>query len=235
MSGADELQSVLGWWQLAGVDVTVDDAPRRWLRARTAPASAPTLPAPAADGPAQLPDTLAALVAWLASPDTLPQLSGPRFGPVGAAASGLMLLTDMPEPEDGAQDELLSGTTGRLLDNMLAAIGRDRASAYIASLAPARPATGLPDPALQAELGRIARHHVALAAPRVLLLLGDATTRAFTGMSLAEGRGSIHAINLDRGTVPAIATFHPRFLLKQPACKADAWADLRLMLETLNS
>lgn len=234
MDGADELRSILGWWQLAGVDVAVDDAPRQWLRAHaeTAPPQ-PASVAPATD--TALPGTLEALVAWTLSPENLPQLLGPRIGPVGASASGVMLFTDMPDQEDGAQGELFSGLAGRLLDNLLAAIGRDRTSVYIASLAPARPMSGMLDQPLQEELGRVARHHASVASPKMLIMLGDTTTRVFTGMSLAEARGKLHSINLDCGTVRAIATFHPRFLLKQPACKADAWADLRLTLEMLNS
>lgn len=144
-----------------------------------------------------------------------------------------MLLTDMPDAEDMTAGTLISGTAGRLLDAMLGAIGRDRVATYLGALAPGRPATGRIDHGLEAELARLARHHVALARPRALLLLGDATIRAFTGMNLAQARGSIHSINLDGLTVAAVATFHPRFLLQQPARKADAWADLRMLMEIL--
>jgi len=146
-----------------------------------------------------------------------------------------MLLTDMPDTEDCEADMLVAGTAGRLLDAMLGAIGRDRASVYLASLAPGRPASGRLAAPLEAELARLARHHIALARPRLVLLLGDATIRAMIGTSLAEARNSIHGINLDGGTVPAIATFHPRFLLQQPARKAEAWADLRKVMEILNA
>lgn len=229
--GADALRSLVGWWQLAGVDVTVDDMPRQWLRAPAGPAiDAPVRPSPA---PGKLPATLDAFVSLLLSSDTIPSLGNQRPAPSGTVASGLMLLTDMPDPEDMVAGTLVSGTAGRLLDAMLRAIGQDRAAAYLAALAPGRPATGRIDDSLEGELARLARHHVTLARPRALLLLGDATIRAFTGMNLAQARGSIHGINLDGLTVPAVATFHPRFLLQQPACKADAWADLRMLMEIL--
>jgi DNA polymerase len=54
-------------------------------------------------------------------------------------------------------------------------------------------------------------------------------------VNLAQARGSIHPINLEGGTTPLIATFHPRFLLQQPARKADAWADLRMLVEILTA
>jgi DNA polymerase len=225
---------MLGWWQLAGVDVAVDDAPRQWLRAPAAPVAAKIAADPVAS-PEALPATLEALVAWLARPDIFPELGPHRIAPSGATASGLMLLTDMPDVEDSTAGPLVSGTAGRLFDAMLGAIGRDRASAYLAALAPGRPATGQFEGKLETGLGRIARHHIALVRPRAVLMLGDATIRALTGTGLAQARGSIHHINLDGGTVPAIATFHPRFLLQQPARKADAWADLRMLMEILTS
>lgn len=230
--GADALRSMVSWWQLAGVDVMVDDVPRHWLRALASPArEAP--PAPPSLAPDRLAPTLEALVSWLRSAEIFPTLGTQRPAPTGTIASGLMLLTDMPDTEDMVDGSLVSGAAGRLLDAMLGAIGRDRTASYLAALAPGRPATGRIDPGLESELTRIARHHVALARPRALLLLGDATIRAFTGMNLAQARGLIHSINLDGFTVPAIATFHPRFLLQQPARKADAWADLRMLMEIL--
>jgi DNA polymerase len=224
----------VSWWQLAGVDVTVDDSPREWLRAATAPTGKPSEPHPAPVSDA-LPTTLEALVSWLNSSETFPALGAQRPAPSGAVAGGLMLITDMPDIEDASSGTLVAGTAGRLLDAMLGAIGRDRASVYLAALAPGRPATGRIDPTLEQELGRIARHHIALAGPRAVLMLGDATIRAITGVNLARARGSIHPINLDGGNVPSIATFHPRFLLQQPARKADAWADLRMLVEILNA
>lgn len=223
---------MLSWWQLAGVDVTVDDAPRQWLRTASTPAIEPAQ-APAAPSPAALPATLEALTEWLVSPETFPELGTIRLAPMGTTAGGLMLLTDMPDQEDLATGTLITGAAGRLLDAMLRAIGRDRASAHIAPLAPGRPATGKISQKLEEELGRIARHHIALTRPRAVLMIGDATIRALTGMGLAPARGKIHPVNLGDGTLPAVATFHPRFLLQHPALKADAWADLRMLMEIL--
>jgi len=223
---------MLGWWQLAGVDVTVDDAPRHWLRAPSVPIPAPDHTAPAtADS---LPATLEALTAWLGHPETLSELGSRRIAPAGSIASGLMVLADMPDMEDAAADQLVAGIAGRLLDAMLGAIGRDRESIYLAPFAPGRPASGQLGEKLENELGRIARHHIALARPRAVLLLGDATIRAMTGTGLVQARGSIHPINLDQAIVPMIASIHPRFLLQQPARKADAWTDLRMLMEILS-
>jgi uracil-DNA glycosylase family 4 len=223
---------MLDWWQIAGVDVTVDDTPRQWLRAAQAPTPvAEALPAEAAVK--TYPNTLEALSNWLISPDNLPELGSVRIAPSGSVAGGLMIMSDMPDKDDLTSGLLLAGSAGRLLDGMLGAIGRDRAAIYLTALAPGRPPTGKISATLEKELGEIARNHIALAKPRAVLMIGDATIRALTGMGLASARRRIHDINLATGNVPAIATFHPRFLLQQPTFKADVWADLRMLMEIL--
>lgn len=221
--------SALRWWRDAGVDMLVDEQPRDWLAAARPPvpaAAPPALALPAAD---TLPDTLPALAQWLADPATFAPLGPRRFAATGDPAGALMLVTDMPEREDRAA--LMEGAAGRLLEAMLGAIGRDRASVYLAPLAPGRPASGRIDRALCPPLADALRRHVALARPRLVLLLGDLPATTLLDRPLAAARGRLHALNHDGGTVRALATFHPRFLLEHPACKADAWADLRLLLE----
>jgi DNA polymerase len=226
--------SALGWWLEAGVDTLVDEAPRNWLRPTPAleAAAAPAQAAPAEADP--MPATIAAMHARLADPSLVADAVGRPLPPIGDTASGLMLLADMPEAGDAAAGELLSGDVGRLLDRMLGAIGRDRASAYIATMAPARPAGGRIAPAVAAELARLALHHVALAQPRMLLLLGEAPCRAILGLGLAEARGHIHEVNHRNATFGVVATFPPRFLLREQGAKAQAWQDLRLLLGGLN-
>lgn len=243
MDGFAETLSALRWWRDAGVDMLVDDAPRDWLRpaAQVTPllapmpmASAPVTDAPPIAPPAEaLPDTLAGYAAWCADPASFPDLGPARVCAAGDPASGVMILVDMPESGDADAGLLLSGDLGRLFDRVLAAIGRDRASVYLAAICPARPASGRIAPATTAALVRAARHHVALAAPKVLLLMGKEAITAF-GLDWPHARGHSHKIYHDDGMTTAIATFHPRMLPQSPARKADLWADLRLLLEELD-
>ena len=222
-AAAAEMESALGWWIEAGVDVVVEEAPHDWMR-RAAPLPAPAEIAPEAAAPADL----AAFREWLSSVE-IPSGGGARVAPAGDPAAGLMVLADMPEDGDP-----VGGRAGLLFDRMLAAIGRDRAAIYLAPLSPTQfPAGRVPAEAI-APLAVIARRHVALARPAMLLLLGDAPALALLGMPMAAARGRLHKINHEGGTVGAVATFHPRFLLQRPACKADAWSDLRLMLEEMS-
>ena len=226
----DTAMSVLGWWQDAGVDVAIDETPTDWLAtAKSAPAP---MVAPVKAGPAPLPDSIAALTAWLAEGDDVPEAQwGPvRLGPSGDPASGIMILSDIPDPEDAMAGQIYSGNVGLLFDRMLAAIGRDRASVYLVPLASVRPPGGRVDAASAARLADIARHHIALARPKWVILMGQAPSRALLGMDLRAAREKKCSVNQSGITVDAIATYAPRFLLERPIAKADAWKDLQLLL-----
>jgi DNA polymerase len=234
MDAMAEALSALRWWRDAGVDVLVEDVARDWLRAPP-PRSAPEPQRPAAPAApiGSFPDTLAGMAAWYADPANLADLGSDRLAAAGDPASGLMILVDMPEAQDQAGGPLMSGPCGRLFDAILAAIGRDRASIYLAAMCPARPPAGRIEPALAGSVVAAARHHVGLAAPRVLLLMGREAVQAF-GLPWPGARGRLHEINHDGRKVAAVATFHPRMLPQSPARKADLWADLRVLLEELD-
>lgn len=220
--------ALLDWWRQSGVDALIDEQPRDWLAPPRSPANAVVGLAP----PPALPDSLPSLIAHMA--DRTGADEGPPILPAGDASAGLMLLAAMPTAFDTPQTGLFADPEGRLLDAMLGAIGRDRASSYLATLALRRPPGGRIDGATLAEHLRLARRHIAVAAPKVLLLLGDDSSRALLDMRLAAARGKTHEIDVDGVTVNVVVTFHPQMLLESPARKADCWADLRRLLEELN-
>jgi DNA polymerase len=71
------------------------------------------------------------------------------------------------------------------------------------------------------------RTQIELARPQQLLLLGDRTARAFLPAAASGGLDHLPFFNHDGGTVPTLATFHPRLLLGQPAAKAECWRALQ--------
>ena len=221
--------SALEWWREAGVDTLVDEAPRAWLAA-PAPAAAPAAPTEAAAAAPALPATLSEFEAWRVSAAAPDAGWGTPIAPSGNAASGLMVLLDMPEREDAVAGALLSGEAGRLFDRMLAAIGRDRQSIYLAAFAVARPVTRTIAPELAGALADLARHHIALVRPKRLLVMGDAANRALLGTSAAASGPIYHVVNHDGGQTEAVATFPPRFLLDNPGRKARAWRDLQMVI-----
>ena len=85
---------------------------------------------------------------------------------------------------------------------------------------------------IEARLGEVSRHLVELAAPKRLLLLGEATSRAILEADRASVRGSLQAFNHRSGQTQVVASHHPRLLLERPALKAESWRDLQLLMES---
>ena len=226
---AAEAASVLGWWIEAGVDVAVQDAPRAWLGASTGAPTMEAVPEVTVEAPPALPESLEAFRSWLGESPSLPLAKGNsrRALPKGAEAAEVMLLADMPTPEDVSEGQPIAGEAWELTERMLAAIGFTTEQAYVGGLTCFHsPGTRLSGDDLEA-CAAIARRHISLAKPKRLLLSGDATSRALLGKPLTASRGHVHKIE----GVRVVSTFHPRFLLDRPSNKALAWRDLLLLME----
>ena len=227
----DIVASALGWWAQAGVDSPVDEQPRDWL---AAPARARPMPSVQAEPARQeLPGDLAALHTLLATGDITASPAPPRrrVAPSGDPASGLMVIADMPDPGDEGRT-LFAGETAALFDAMMAAIGRDRASLYMAPLCPWRMPGGRIDAASGEAFAALMRRHVALVNPRAVLIFGDEAAKLLLGEPCAA-RPALRTFNHDGGIVAAAATFHPRTLRRTPAAKAVAWAAMRPLIGVL--
>lgn len=229
--------SALDWWQEAGVDTLVEETPRDWL---TQPIVAPVIaraPAPAAvDLAPAMPATLADFIAWRGG-DAVPEVTwrGLSIAASGPADAAVMVLVDCPDKDDDAAGILMSGETGRLFDRMLGAIGLSRETVHLASVCAKRPVAGRMPREVEAQLSGIAKHHIGLVAPKRLLLMGNAASRAILGAEMPGTRGSLHPFNHTRGTTGVVASFHPRFLIEKPAAKAEAWKDLQLLMGDLSA
>ncbi len=251
-------ESYCDWWSLAGVDSLVGEVPAGWLdvpvandvagrtgtaRSGPAPTAEPervvlhaTLQrqeAPAAlqaKTPAVFPGDWQAFQTWLREDEDVPgsQWDARRVLPAGKAEAPLMLLTAWPEIDDQREGILFADAAGKLLDAMLRAIGLSRADCYVASLAVTRPPGGRCDARDAAELDRLLWHHLRLAKPRRLLLIGGDIVRMAAGIALPDARGRLLDINQDGGKVEAVAVAHPATLLARPVQKAAAWDSLKL-------
>ena len=218
------VESLIGWWLDAGVDASVDEEPRDWLRRNEAAMPLPEATAPTASQPAEC---LGAFQHWLATGHDLPmdRPGAIRVAPFGIENARLMLLSDLPAREDAAEGKPIGGEAWALTERMLAAIGIEPDEAYIASLT----CFHSPGARFNGELeacATIARDHIRLAKPERLLLFGDSPARALLGEPLARARGRVHRIE----GVRTVATFHPRWLLQRPSDKALAWRDLLLLM-----
>ena len=199
--------------------------------------SLPTPQPPPASGSGSnttaLPDTLEAFHAWLRESADLPlfRAGAARALPHGPATPEIMLVLGPPSAEDAADGRPLSGEAWALATRMLAAIGLTPEQAYVAALAcfPSPMSRLAPADADACAAGM--RRHIALVAPKRILLMGDAAALAILGEPIGQARGRVHRLD----GAPVVATFNPRHLLARPSDKAHAWRDLlSLMGETVS-
>jgi uracil-DNA glycosylase family 4 len=220
-------------WRLRGVAAAVETL-------------VPRLPTPEAlEQPraGEAPDR-ATRIAWLGWSDfaadvaacTACGLSRTRNRPVpgvGDIHAEWMFIGEAPGAEEDARGEPFVGQAGRLLDNMLAALGVKRGErVYIANVLKCRPPGNRTPEPLEVEACRpYLDRQIALIQPNVIVALGKsaATTLLNVDATIASLRGRVHRY---RG-VPLIVTYHPAYLLRNLADKAKAWEDLCLARSSL--
>lgn len=157
------------------------------------------------------------------------------FG-VGYRHAHWMFVGEAPGAEEDAQGEPFVGQAGRLLDNMLAAIGLSRSgesenSVYIANVLKCRPPGNRnPEPSEVALCEPFLLRQVELVNPRLIVVMGRFAAQSLlrTDAAIASLRGRVHEIETAGRRVPVIVTYHPAYLLRNLADKAKAWADLCL-------
>lgn len=149
------------------------------------------------------------------------------FG-AGDRQADWLIVGDAPGEQDDVQGEPFAGQTGKLLDNMLKALGLGRSSkVYIANVLKCRPPGGRnPEPEELAQCEPFLRRQVQLLQPRVILAMGRFAAQSMLGTTEPIGklRGRAH----DYLGVPVVVTYDPAYLLRNLPDKAKAWADLCL-------
>jgi uracil-DNA glycosylase len=159
------------------------------------------------------------------------------FG-VGHERARLMIVGEAPGEQEDLQGEPFVGQAGKLLDQMLRALGlaRDATEAeravFICNTLKCRPPRNRnPDPAETAQCAPYLERQIALVQPKLLLAMGRFAAQSLLGTDDAIGklRGRVH----QRHGVPVIVTYHPAYLLRTLADKARAWDDLCLAAQVL--
>ena len=211
--------------------------------ARAAPVALATAP-PAitrAEALAENAPDLAALKAAIAAFDASPlreTATNLVFGE-GVADSGLMLIGEAPGADEDRAGRPFVGASGQLLDRMFASVGLSRESNfYITNILPWRPpGNRTPTDAEVALFLPFLRRQVALVRPKRLVLVGGVAAKGLIGgkEGITRLRGRWHEVEIaGLGRLPALPTLHPAYLLRSPASKRDAWADLLLLRRTLD-
>jgi len=150
------------------------------------------------------------------------------FG-VGIADAPLMVVGEGPGADEDVQGEPFVGRAGKLLDEMLAAIGRSRReNTFIANVVKCRP-PGNRDPETdEVEACRpYLDQQIRLVKPKLIVGLGRIAAQRLlnTDQPLSRLRGPLYEYGADR--TPLLITYHPAYLLRSPREKAKSWEDLK--------
>lgn len=150
------------------------------------------------------------------------------FG-VGPEQATLMVVGEGPGADEDAQGEPFVGRAGKLLDEMLAAIGRSRReNTFIANVVKCRPPGNRDPEPDEAEACRpYLEQQIRLVKPRLIVALGRVAAQRLlsTDQPLGKLRGPMHHYGPDR--TPLLITYHPAYLLRSPREKAKSWEDLK--------
>lgn len=153
------------------------------------------------------------------------------FG-VGDEHARVMFIGEGPGAEEDRLGEPFVGRAGQLLNAMLRAMGMDRQVVYIANIVKCRPPQNRdPEPDEAARCMPFLRRQIELVQPEVLVLLGRVAARFLLGTTapISSYRGRWQRWE-GRDVLPV---FHPAFLLRNPAAKAQVWGDLKKLLDRL--
>ena len=240
--------ALLEWQMELGATEAIGDVPvDRYSLPEASPWSRKTLRAAAADAalppvaaPDTAPDSVAVAEAAAQAAGSLPELQAAMDGFTlcdlkkgarnlvfsdGVPGAPVMIIGEAPGRDEDREGRPFVGRAGQLLDRMLAAIDLDRGrNVYITNVLPWRPPQNREPTAVEIAMMRpFLQRHVVLAQPDVIVLMGNISCDAVLGRrGITRLRGQ-WSTELDK---PVLPMFHPAYLLRNPAAKREAWADL---------
>jgi uracil-DNA glycosylase family 4 len=154
----------------------------------------------------------------------------------GNPKARVMFVGEAPGRDEDIEGLPFVGRSGKLLDRMIAAIGLDRTSAYIANVIPWRPpGNRTPTPQETQICLPFIQRQIELVNPDVLVTLGNPSTQALLGTreGIMRTRGKWFDYDTGSRVIRAMATFHPAYLLRSPSYKRMSWQDLRAIAKVL--
>ena len=150
----------------------------------------------------------------------------------GNPKSRIMLIGEAPGANEDKEGLPFVGRAGALLDKMLNAIDLDRQKVYISNIVNFRPPENRrpTDEEIKRYLPFITKH-IEIINPKILVLLGSTAMNALIGndIVISKMRGKWIEKKFGNCKTSVIITFHPAFLMRQPAQKKMAWIDLKMI------
>jgi uracil-DNA glycosylase len=151
----------------------------------------------------------------------------------GDPFSELAFIGEGPGADEDATGLPFVGPAGQLLDRMIAAMGYRRDDVYVCNVVKCRPPNNRkPEPDEMASCMPFLLQQVALGKPRVIVALGATAVQGLCGTTegITRLRGKWKLL---KGATPVMPTFHPAYLLRNPAAKREVWLDLQEVLKHL--
>ena len=153
------------------------------------------------------------------------------FG-TGNPHADLMFVGEAPGRDEDEQGEPFVGRAGQLLTDIIKAMTLDREQVYIANILKCRPPGNRnPEPAEIESCRPFLQRQIDLVAPKVIVTLGKFSfqTLLSTDEQISRARGNWHRL----GEIEVMPTYHPAFLLRNPAAKKDVWEDMKKVMAVL--
>jgi len=147
----------------------------------------------------------------------------------GDAQASIMFIGEGPGRDEDLQGLPFVGRAGELLTKMIIAMGLCREQVYIANVIKCRPPKNRdPEPDEIEACTPFLRDQIAAILPKVIIPMGNFAAKYMLGSTYGITRLRGHAYPCDTGVI--VPTFHPAYLLRNPAAKREAWADLQLAM-----
>lgn len=153
------------------------------------------------------------------------------FG-VGDPTARLLFVGEAPGADEDRQGEPFVGAAGQLLNDIIRAMTLERAQVYIANVIKCRPPQNrTPEPLEISACREYLERQIEIVAPAAMIALGAVSARTLLGTesSISRLRGKFH----DYRGIPLVVTYHPAYLLRQPADKRLVWEDVQLVMARL--
>ena len=149
----------------------------------------------------------------------------------GSVQTDLMFIGEGPGADEDAQGIPFVGKAGELLTKMIKAMTYDRSEVYIANIVKCRPPGNRnPSDEEAAVCIPFLKRQIELVNPRAIVLLGAVPLKYLMGKTgISRMRGNW----LEYRGIQVMPTYHPAYLLRNPAAKADVWKDLQLVMKYL--
>ena len=155
------------------------------------------------------------------------------FG-VGNPQADLMIIGEAPGAEEDKQGEPFVGAAGKLLDNMLKAIGLNRQKVFIANILKCRPPSNR-NPSNEEAMACEAYllRQIDLSQPKMILSVGGVSAKNLLKTEEAVGRLRQQKQQMVKRKLPVLVTYHPAYLLRKPSEKAKSWEDLKKLKQMM--